>query len=146
MTKPRLVATVGLPRSGKSTWSMKQGCPVVNPDGIRKALGVFPWNPETESTVWYLAHMMVKSLFAAGHPVVILDATNLTERRRNEWRSSKYDLSFKVFTADALTCVARCDETNQSLRPVILRMAQEYVAPDLKETIDSVLEDLKARE
>jgi hypothetical protein len=119
---------------------MATGLPVVNPDGIRKALGVFPWNPETESTVWYLAHMMVKALFATGHPVVILDATNLTERRRREWESKNYDLWFKVFPADALTCAARCDETNQTLKPVILRMAREYVAPEPSSCIDSVME------
>ena len=33
-----LILTVGLPRSGKSTWALQQGHPVVNRDGIRKAL------------------------------------------------------------------------------------------------------------
>lgn len=34
----KLILTIGLPRSGKSTWAKQQGCPVVNPDSIRLAL------------------------------------------------------------------------------------------------------------
>ncbi len=31
----RLILTVGLPRSGKTTWALEQGWPIVNPDSIR---------------------------------------------------------------------------------------------------------------
>ena len=34
MIKGNLLATVGLPRSGKSTWAKEQGFPIVSPDAI----------------------------------------------------------------------------------------------------------------
>jgi predicted kinase len=35
--------------------------------------------------VWSIAKIMVDSLFGAGHAVVILDATNLHRKLREEW-------------------------------------------------------------
>jgi predicted kinase len=34
----QLILTVGLPRSGKTTWAKQQGVPMVNRDAIRLAL------------------------------------------------------------------------------------------------------------
>lgn len=127
---PVLILTVGLPRSGKSTWAMQQGVPVVNPDAIRKSLGVYPFNPDTEDMVWTVARYMVKSLFAAGHKVVVLDATNVTKRRRDEWRSKLWTRVFKVFEASEATCTQRAldDPTQRQLvdNGVIRRMAKDY--------------------
>ncbi len=89
-----LILTVGLPRSGKSTWSQEQAVwvkgrrystPIVSPDSIRLALygRTFCW--ESEPMVWTLAKYMVKALFISGHNTVILDACSLTEKRRMEW-------------------------------------------------------------
>jgi predicted kinase len=75
MTKT-LIMTVGLPRSGKSTWAIAQGHPVVCPDAIRLALHGQPFIATAEPVVWATAKLMVASLFEAGHGVVILDATN----------------------------------------------------------------------
>ena len=33
-----IIVTVGLPRSGKTTWAREQGYPIVNPDSIRLSL------------------------------------------------------------------------------------------------------------
>jgi predicted kinase len=47
-----LILTVGLPRSGKSSWSRQQTFPVVNPDSIRLALHGLRFAPEAEPFVW----------------------------------------------------------------------------------------------
>ena len=33
--KKKLIMTIGLPRSGKSTWARTQACPIVNQDSIK---------------------------------------------------------------------------------------------------------------
>lgn len=68
----RLLVTVGLPRSGKSTWAKQQGAPVVNPDAIRLALHGQAFLQEAEPLVWVMAKYMVEALFLAGHSTVIL--------------------------------------------------------------------------
>ena len=105
-----LVLTVGLPRSGKSTWAKDQGVPVVCPDSIRLAIHGCTFIASAEPLVWATAHVMVSSLFLAGHDKVILDACNNTQKRREEWRSKgcyDWDRSFKVFDEGARECISR---------------------------------------
>ena len=88
MPEKTLILTVGLPRSGKSSWARCQGYPVVNPDSIRLRLHGQVFAPQAEPFVWAVAHLMVESLFEAGHSTVILDATNISRRRRRGWRTN----------------------------------------------------------
>jgi len=133
MAGKHLILTVGLPRSGKSTWSAAQtanGCVVVNPDSIRLALHGQPHLPEREQEVWHIAHIMVESLFLAGHNTVILDATNLTNKRRAEWISDKWNTSCVSLFANAAICKQRAlDSGKEYLVPVIERMAKHIEWP-----------------
>lgn len=52
---------VGLPRSGKSTYAMNQGVPVVNPDSVRLALHGQPYIAEAEGMVWAVVFLMAKA-------------------------------------------------------------------------------------
>lgn len=106
-----LVLTVGLPQSGKSTWARTQDCPIVNPDSIRLAIHGKAFIGSAEPYVWAIAKTMVASLFLAGHDRVILDATNTTWKRRNEWRSAGWKREFKCFDTPANVCIERAEET-----------------------------------
>jgi predicted kinase len=126
MDKPSLIMTVGLPRSGKSTWAKQQNFPIVNPDSIRLALHGQDFIAEAEPWVWTIAKTMVNSLFLAGHNCVILDATNIMKRRRNEWISSKWNRQFVVFPTSLEECINRADKTKPELIPVIKRMNKNF--------------------
>ena len=122
-----LIMTVGLPRSGKSTWATGKGCPIVNPDSIRWALHGRPFVPSAEGFVWAIAKIMVRALFLAGHTTVILDATNTTRKRRDEWKSSKYKREFRVFNTSELECIKRAEKTNRpDLISIIQKMAEQF--------------------
>lgn len=125
-----LILTVGLPRSGKSTWVREQGHPMVNPDAIRLALYGKAFCMEAEPMVWAIAHYMVKALFLAGHSTVILDATMTTEKRRVEWLSDDWKTVLHMVPTPAHICVDRAVETNRpQLVGVIERMADTYEYP-----------------
>lgn len=127
-----LVLTVGLPRSGKSTWAMKQGHPIVNPDSIRLALHGQPFIKEAEPFVWATAKVMVASLFIAGHDRVILDATNVTEKRREAWKNPLWVRRYEVFEVDTKVCIERLeasdfsDEHKAGVLDAIHRMAENW--------------------
>jgi predicted kinase len=124
-----LIATVGLPRSGKSTWAKSQAYPIVNPDAIRLALHGQRFAANAEPFVWATAKVMVRALFGAGHKAVILDATNITRKRRDEWKSKEWGLFFKNIPTGSITCTARAiAEKDEDILPVIERMAAEYEA------------------
>lgn len=127
---PVLLLTVGLPRSGKSTWSMKTGYPVVNPDSIRLALHGQAFYAPAEAFVWATAHLMVAALFRAGHRVVVLDATNITKRRRDDWRSKDWNCGYVCFPTSKEDCIYRAVMNEQrELVPIIERMAKSLEWP-----------------
>jgi predicted kinase len=122
-----LLMMVGLPRSGKSTWARAQGIPIVNPDAIRLALHGQDFVGEAEPMVWTMARYMVRALFLAGHTRIILDATNTTKRRRDEWRSSQWELRYVPVPTSEATCIERAVAANNFvLKGVIERMARSF--------------------
>lgn len=130
MNEQLLILTVGLPRSGKSTWARQQGVPVVNPDSIRLALHGQAFVASAEPFVWATAKLMVRALFLAGHSRVILDATNTTEKRRAEWDSPEWAVRFMEFHTPVEVCIQRAHDTGRpELVPVIERMAAQYEPP-----------------
>lgn len=134
MMPPTLILCVGLPRSGKSTWARASGYPVVNPDSIRLALHGQVFQQEAEPMVWAMAKYMVRALFLAGHEVVVLDATNVTKKRRDEWVTPRWVAKYKVFTTKASECMYRAlDDQRSDLLPIIERMAAEFEPLDAVE-------------
>jgi predicted kinase len=130
----RLILTVGLPRAGKSTWARGTGFPMVNPDSIRLALHGQVYQALAEDFVWAIAKNMVKSLFIAGHENVILDATNTTHKRQEDWEGVAEDVDaevyFKVFYTMSDLCIDRAITDNKEvLIPVIKRMTAAWEHP-----------------
>lgn len=124
-----LIATVGLPRSGKSSWARSLPHPIVNPDAIRLALHGKRFDPAMEKEVWGMAQMMVRALFQAGHDTVVLDATNITRSRRDEWASQDWDVRFKEVDTPVEECIRRADEArDHEMVGVIISMAERYEA------------------
>lgn len=122
----RLIATVGLPRSGKTTWAQRQMAPIVCPDQIRYALHGQRFEPLAEPMVWAVARIMVRALFLAGHESVILDATNLTRKRRDDWRDPAWTLLFYELETPPDECIRRALALNDAyILPVIERMSLE---------------------
>jgi len=125
-----LLMTVGLPRSGKSTWARTQGYPIVCPDSIRMALYGQAFVKTAESIVWANAKLMVASLFEAGHDVVILDATNTIARYRDEWLDDRWQVRYVLFSTSRDECIRRAKANNQEyLLPVIERMYEGFEFP-----------------
>jgi predicted kinase len=129
-----LLMTVGLPRSGKSTWAREQNIPMVNPDAVRMGLYAQAYLPEAEDMVWTITRYMIRSLFIAGHDRVILDATSTTEELRRKWRSSRWVRQFVFFDQYPEQCIERATRSGrEDLIPVIQKMSVEFEAPSIDE-------------
>lgn len=122
-----LICTVGLPRSGKTTWAKSQAYPIVNPDSIRLAIHGQRFIGSAEPFVWATAKAMVRALFLAGHQIVILDVTGNTRKRRDEWLSKEWATYFKVISTPAEICFERAvAENDNEIIPQIERMAAQH--------------------
>lgn len=121
-----LFVTVGLPRSGKSTWAKTMNLPVVNRDAIRLAIHGQAFLQEAESIVTAHEDVMARSLAIQGLSMVI-DATNLTIHFRNKWRlfAKQYNMQIKFvcFTTTKEECLNRAEKSNALyLYPIIEKM------------------------
>ena len=124
-----LIATVGLPRAGKSTWIEKMhdahGWPVAEVDAFRYALHGTHYNKQAEPLVWNHVRIAVRALFRGHHDVVMLDSTMITEETRNKFADENFQVVFKEFHTDKETCIERAEITDQDyLVPVIERMSK----------------------
>jgi len=138
----RLILLSGLPRSGKSTYAQnlvkQEGAVIVNPDSIRLAVHGQAYIAEAEPFIWAITYAMVDALFIAGHKVVVVDATNTTEKARKPWLD-KFENREDIFVVWIIIntkkeiCLERSKATNQGyLIPVIERMAAETDIDTLK--------------
>lgn len=124
-----LIVTVGLPRSGKTTWSRTQSYPIVNPDSIRLAIHGQRFVQNAEGYVWAVTETMIRALFLAGHDKVILDATNVSRKRRDRWQSKEWETRFKVIDTPKSICLERAKaNADAEIIPIIERMASELEA------------------
>lgn len=56
-----LIVTVGLPYSGKSSFAITTGYPIVSPDAVSLAYGT-RFNTRLEPIVWATVHAMVSKI------------------------------------------------------------------------------------
>ena len=132
-----LYLAVGLPRSGKTTRARNMDMPIVNPDSIRIALHGKRFIGSAEPMVWAIARYMVAALFEAGHDAVVLDATNTTVKRRQEWADKRWRRVFIVIPVDEATCIARAQrEKDHDIIPIISKMVAQYEPPMDAEIMD----------
>jgi len=122
-----LIVMMGLPRSGKSSWTKAQGHPIVEPDAIRLAMHGQVYVQTAEPFVWATARTMVNALFISGHDTVIIDATHTRKHTRDSWKSEDYVTKIKLIDTPAHVCIQRAIETGQEyLESVIERMVSEW--------------------
>ena len=105
MEKQKLILTVGIPASGKSTWAKQfvSESPLtrvrVNRDDIRNMLGKY-WVPQREDLVSTIEEKSVRGALMADY-TVILDATNLNPNYLEEWveisKAYQVEIEYKPF-------------------------------------------------
>lgn len=126
-----LIAMMGLPRSGKSTISKELaksvGAPIVNRDAIRLAVHGQRYQPVAEPLIKTLDLYMIRSLFLAGHEVVICDETNYSEEARAHVSNGDWEVEWYPVLTHPDICKERALATDQSdLIPVIDDMYGRY--------------------
>lgn len=129
-----LVVTVGLPRSGKTTWCRwfrdRTGGVILCADAVRLALHGQPFSECAEPHVWAMMKTMAWALFLAGNNPVIIDATNTTRARRKEWETlsaGRWITVYKEVLTPLNVCVERAGD-NPGLVGAIHRMYKHYEA------------------
>lgn len=150
-TPKTLHLTVGLPRSGKSSWAKEAGYPIVNRDSIRYAIGGSIRYFSEENKVSKMEELMVKALFKAGHDDIIVDSTHLKQKYIDRWeefattpiwsphkdnrevQESNFEIVLATFATPLVVCMERAkkDFPEDTKFPEIIKSMWESA-----ETID----------
>lgn len=140
---PRLVLTVGLPGSGKSTYLQLLGVHAISSDDVRELLADDRRDQSIHPRVFETVRHLVRQRLVIERPVTYVDATHLTRAERQpylaiaaEFHAATEALWFDVPLA---TCLTR-----NALRPspvpdgAIRKMAARLEAPSLAEGFTAV--------
>ncbi len=152
MKSPILTIMVGIPRSGKSTWSEKNKTPediIICPDTIRKEIFGHQFHQNAEPYIWAITETFMLLLMQQ-RKSIILDATNLSYRTRCKYINlAKTAYGYKTrlvwLNTDLKTCLERNKKSKDKKVPKdVIKTMYDFVKPlDLKyegDLFDEILE------
>lgn len=143
----KLIMMCGLPRSGKTTWieqEQPKGSVVLSADTLRYLVYNQRFWADGESLMWSVHSIILKMLMRQGTSIVI-DETNMTPKRRHPIikmaQEHGYCVECVLITTPKESCIDRASYLNDEvIKPVIERMANEFVKPELAEGFDKITE------
>ena len=134
----RLVITVGLPGSGKSTYLARLGVNAISSDEIRRIIADDQRDQSINARVFSAIRYLIRQRIAAGRPVTFVDATHLTRWERKPYAilARRYGCRLEALFFDVP--VAICIQRNQRRERVvpeeaIRKMARQLIAPSREE-------------
>jgi predicted kinase len=134
----KLIITVGLPGSGKSTYLMRLGVNAISSDEIRRLITDDPHDQTMNARIFATVRYLVRQRMSSGRPVTYVDATHLTPWERKPYvrlaQSYGSKLEALFFDTPVETCIAR-NRTRDRIVPeaAIRTMARRLVPPSKKE-------------
>lgn len=147
MSDKFLLMTIGLPRSGKTTWVKRNLNPedvVVSGDEIRKIVYGQRFWEDGETLMLAISSLFMRMLMEQGKTIIV-DECNVTRKCREPVlemakRYGYYAIG-AIFPTPKEECLRRADITNDDIiKPVIERMAANYQAPELDEGFDELVQ------
>jgi len=134
----KLIITVGLPGSGKSTYLARLGVNAISSDEIRRLIADDPHDQSMNARVFATVRYLVRQRIAAGRLVTYVDATHLTpwERQPYVQLAQRYACKLEAlfFDVPIETCIARNQGRDRIVPEEAIRaMARRLVPPSKQE-------------
>jgi predicted kinase len=134
----RLVITVGLPGSGKSTYLANLGVNAISSDRVRRLIADDPSDQSLNASIFSTVRYLIRQRIAAGRPVTYVDATHLTRWERKPYAilAQRHGCRLEALFFDVP--VEICIQRNQARERVvpeeaIRKMARQMIAPSREE-------------
>lgn len=129
--RPKIIVTVGLPGSGKSTYLAKLGVNAISSDAIRLQLIDDATDQTIHGRVFATVRYLLRQRLDLKRPVTYIDATNLTSKERKHYlkiaRERDCEIEALYFDVPLATCKAR----NASRGRIVPEHAMDAMAQKL---------------
>jgi predicted kinase len=134
----RLIITVGLPGSGKSTYLARLGVNAISTDEIRRLIADDPRDQTMNARIFSVVRYLVRQRIAAGRPATYVDATHLTRWVRKPYvaLAKRYGCRLEAlfFDVPVEICLARNHARDRFVpEEAIHTMARQLEPPTLDE-------------
>jgi predicted kinase len=133
----RIVITVGLPGSGKSTYLAKRRLNAISSDEIRRLLADDPTDQGIHARVFSTIRYLIRQRIAIGRAVTYVDATHLTrwERRPYVQLARRYGCRLEAlfFDVSAEVCIRRNRKRHRVVPEEAIRKMARRLEPPTKE-------------
>ncbi len=144
-TSSKIVITVGLPGSGKSTYLARQKVNAISSDEIRRLLADDPTDQSIHAKVFATIRYLIRQRIAVGRRITYVDATHLTrwERRPYVQLARRYGSKLEAlyFNVPIEICIKRNKKRDRKVpEEAIRKMANRLQPPTKKEGFSRVIE------
>jgi predicted kinase len=134
----KLIITVGLPGSGKSTYLARLGVNAISSDEVRRLIADDPHDQSRNARIFSVMRYLIRQRIAAGRPVTYVDATHLTPWEREPYGkiAQLYGciLEALFFDLPVEICIARNQARDRVVpEEAIRKMAAQMIPPSKEE-------------
>jgi predicted kinase len=134
----KIVITVGLPGSGKSTYLKRRGINAISSDEIRRLIADDPEDQTVHKQVFATIRYLIRQRIATGRPVTYVDATHLTRWERRPYIQLARRHGCKVealfFDVSLEVCMQRNQRRGRIVPERVIRdMARRMQPPAMEE-------------
>jgi predicted kinase len=141
--RAKLIVTVGLPGSGKSTWLAQRGINAISSDEIRRWIADDPTVQHIHRIVFGAVRYLVVQRLKIGRPITYVDATSLTLWERRPYirlgQLHHCDVEALFFDIPVEVCIERNRERGRVVPESAIReMARKLVPPQVEEGFSKV--------
>ena len=140
----KIVITVGLPGSGKSTYLARRRINAISSDELRRLIADDPTDQTIHSRVFAAIRYLIRQRLAIGRPLTYIDATHLTRWERRPYlllaRRCQCDIEALFFDVPVDVCIRRNRKRRRVVPEKAIReMARKMTAPTREEGFTRVI-------